>query len=83
MADQTQSVTERLRRLVKRLKSSTLLMLVGSLFVLDVFIPDPFPFVDEIILGILTILIARWQLRRTEPPMEPKPPPKNVTPGAR
>jgi len=80
MKDRPQGYAESLRRLVKRFKSSTLLVLVGSLFVLDVFIPDPLPFIDEIILGILTILIARWQSRRTEPAPAPKPPPKNVTP---
>ncbi len=59
---------------------STLLALVASLFVLDLAIPDPFPFVDEIVLGVVTILIARWQSRRKESPPTPKPPPKDVTP---
>ncbi len=76
-----------LQRFVGRLKSSQLLLLVGSLFVLDLFIPDPFPFVDEIILGIMTVLVARWQSRRSEDdesygdkPYSDKPPTKNVTP---
>ena len=80
MTDQSQGVTETLRRMARRFKSSTLLTVVASLFVLDVFIPDVLPFVDEVILGILTILIARWQSRRAEPPPAPKPPTKNVTP---
>ncbi|MEM7351949.1 MAG: DUF6116 family protein [Acidobacteriota bacterium] len=69
-----------LRRLGQRLKSSQLLMLVSSLFVLDLLIPDPIPFVDEIILGILAILVGRWQERRATPPESSKPPPKNITP---
>ncbi len=77
MTDSSGSLIGRLRRLAERFRSSTLLTVVASLFLLDLAIPDALPFVDEIILGILTILIARWQARRTPPP---KPPPKNVTP---
>ncbi len=80
MTDSPQSLTERLQRFAGQLKSSTLLLLVTSLFVLDLVIPDPLPFIDEIMLGIMAVLIARWQSRRKEPPPAPKPPPKNVTP---
>ena len=80
MSDAPMSLIERLQRFAGQLKSSTLLTLVTSLFVLDLFIPDALPFVDEIVLGIITILVARWQGRRQEPPEAPKPPPKNVTP---
>ncbi len=71
-----------LERLARRLKSSQLSWLVGGLFLLDLFIPDPIPFVDEVILGLLTLWIARWKSERTEPepPDAAKPPPKNVTP---
>ncbi len=82
MVDSSKSFLSPFKRLAQRLKSSQLLLFVGSLFVLDVFIPDAIPLVDEIILGILTILIARWQERRASPPDPPKPPPKNVTPDA-
>ncbi len=80
MTDQPQGLVERLQRFAGQLKSSTLLLLVTSLFVLDLVIPDPLPFVDEIVLGLMTILIARWQSRRAEPKPPPKPPPKDVTP---
>ncbi len=80
MTDQPLSLNQRLQRFVGQLKSSTLLLLVTSLFVLDLVVPDPLPFIDEIVLGIATILIARWQSRRKEPPPPPKPPPKDVTP---
>ncbi len=82
MTDQPQSLIGRLQRFAGQLKSSTLLAIVTSLFVLDLFIPDALPFVDEIVLGVLTILIARWQGRHKEPPPAPKPPPKDVTPSA-
>ena len=82
MPDPSQSLIDPLQRFVGQFKSSSLLAIVASLFVLDLAIPDALPFVDEIVLGILTILIARWQSRRAEPPEPPKPPPKNVTPPA-
>lgn len=80
MTDPAKGIATTLRRWATRFKSSTLAMFLASLFVLDVFIPDFLPFVDEIVLGIAAILVARWQARRAEPPMAPKPPPKNVTP---
>jgi Family of unknown function (DUF6116) len=81
MPDRPPSVLERLQRFAGELKSSTLLLVVTTLFVVDLVIPDPLPFVDEIVLGLLTILIARWRERRRQPPAA-KPPPKNVTPPA-
>ncbi len=80
MSEHSPGFVEQLQRFVGQFKSSTLLALAGSLFVLDLVIPDPLPFIDEIVLGIITLLIARWQSRRKEPPAAPKPPPKNVTP---
>ena len=80
MTDPPQGLGRALRRWAAELRSPTLLFVVGSLFLIDLFVFDGIPLVDEIILGILTILLARWKARREEPPMAPKPPPKNVTP---
>ena len=44
---------------LSRLGSRTLLMLCNLLFVIDLLVPDPLPFVDEIILGVTTLLLAR------------------------
>ena len=65
-----------------RFGSRTLLMVVGGLFLADLFIPDALPFIDEMVLGIMTLLLARWQTRRPKVAPEPaaKPEPKNVTP---
>ncbi len=57
---------------------SLLFLLFGGLFCLDVVIPDPIPFVDEILLGLLTLLTAGLQIRNSVSPQ--KPPTKNVTP---
>jgi len=44
---------------LSRLGSRTLLLLAAALFVIDLLVPDPLPFVDEIILGVTTLLLAR------------------------
>lgn len=69
------------RSFLETLKSSYLVMLVTAVFALDLFIPDLIPFVDEIVLFVMTVLLARWKSRqREEAEDELKPPPKDVTP---
>ena len=46
----------------------TLLKLTAGLFVLTLFIPDPIPFVDELVLGFGTLLLANWKSRNATPP---------------
>jgi hypothetical protein len=48
-----------------RLRFRTLFLVTASLFVLDVAIPDFVPFVDEILLGLGTLLLAG--LRKPRP----------------
>lgn len=74
-----------LERIADRIDTRHLALVVGVLFAVDFVVPDPLPFIDEIILGSLTILLARWQSRPkvqepAEDPAYSKPPPKNVTP---
>jgi uncharacterized membrane protein YccC len=45
--------------LFARLGSRTLATLCAVLFVVDLLIPDPVPFVDELLLGLATILLTR------------------------
>ncbi len=45
----------------RRLKFPKLLALTAVLFVVDFVIPDPIPFLDEILLGLTTLLFARWR----------------------
>lgn len=42
----------------------TLLGITGSLFVVDLVVPDLIPFVDELLLGLGTLILARWKDRR-------------------
>lgn len=41
-----------------RLKFKELFLLILALFLLDLVVPDPIPMIDEIILGLLTLLLA-------------------------
>lgn len=53
-------------RFASRLRFPQLFALVAVLFLLDLAIPDLIPFADEIILGLLTLLLG--SLRRPERP---------------
>lgn len=62
-----------LLRFFGRLSYPRLFLLTAVLFVLDVLIPDFIPFVDEILLGLGTLLLANWK-KRKEPVAPGKPP---------
>lgn len=46
------------------LKFKNLFLIVIGLFILDLFIPDFIPLIDEIILGLLAIILANWKNER-------------------
>ncbi len=52
----------------RRLRHPTLFKLTAGLFVLTLIIPDPVPLLDEILLGMGTLLLANWKRRSDEPP---------------
>jgi hypothetical protein len=68
-----------LGRLLGRLRFPTLFKLAAFLFVADLFVPDLIPFADEILLGVLTLLLGSWRDRHATAVAE-KPAEKNVTP---
>jgi len=68
-------LTGSLREFASRLRYPQLFFLTAGLFVVDLFVPDMIPFADEILLGLLTVLLARLKDRRSEPRV------KDVTPG--
>ena len=37
-----------------------------SLFLVDLLVPDFIPFIDEIILGLLAIILANWKKERNQ-----------------
>jgi hypothetical protein len=61
-----------LLRCAAKLRYPTLVKLTAGLFVLSVLLPDPLPFIDEIMFGLGTLLLANWKTR-TPAPVEPEP----------
>jgi Family of unknown function (DUF6116) len=55
------------RKVVSRLKFPQLFALAAAVLVVDLLVPDPVPFVDEIVLGLLTAMLGLWRERRTVP----------------
>ncbi len=50
---------------LSRLRSWQLFVLAGVLFVTDLLVLDPIPFINEIMLGLTTLILARWKRRRS------------------
>ena len=46
------------------LKFRNLFLIITGLFVIDVIVPDFIPLIDEIILGLLAIMLANWKKER-------------------
>ncbi|ROU05680.1 DUF6116 family protein [Lysobacter enzymogenes] len=61
-----------------RLSYPRLFVLTATLFAVDLAIPDFIPFVDELLLGLGTLLLANWKNRKQpragsiEPPPAPR-----------
>lgn len=51
-----------------RLRFPTLLAIAGVLFAVNLVVPDLVPFVDEILLGLVTLILANWKKRDGEIP---------------
>jgi len=58
-------IPRRLRRHVESLSFPKLFLLTGTLFLVTLVVPDPLPFVDEILLGLLTLMIGSVRRRKT------------------
>ena len=63
------------QRLLSRLRYPYLFLILGGLFLIDLVVPDPIFWVDELMLLVLTILAASFTNNR-----DATPPPKDVTP---
>jgi hypothetical protein len=72
MDQTTQSPWFRLaQRLAPRLRYPHVFLILLGLFLLDLVVPDPIPFVDEILLGLLTVLVGMLRRRETPAPEQP------------
>ena len=49
-----------------QLRFRNLFFMVITLFFVDLLIPDFIPFIDEIILGLLAIILANWKKERNQ-----------------
>ena len=47
-----------------RLRHPTLFKLTAAAFLVSALLPDPIPFIDEIVLGLATLLFANWKNRK-------------------
>ena len=52
----------------RKLRYPTLFKITAALFMVTLVLPDPFPFVDEILFGLGTLLLAKWKRRKDPPP---------------
>lgn len=74
-------LTTLVERFAPRLKHPQLFLLVLTLFLVDLVVVDPIPFVDEALLALLTLLLGSWRRRRPRPtpPADDGPSVKDVT----
>ncbi|MFT5425300.1 MAG: hypothetical protein ACI9ZT_000224 [Gammaproteobacteria bacterium] len=60
------SVIELFLKRANQLKFRNLFFLVTGLFLIDLLLPDFIPFIDEIILGLMAIILANWKKERNQ-----------------
>jgi hypothetical protein len=60
------AIRDRLMRYAAGLRFPRLLAVTAALFVLDLIIPDVVPFVDEILLGLISLLLASLKKRSSK-----------------
>ncbi len=53
-----------IRRFLERRRFPGLLLIAAGLLLVNLFVPDPLPFVDEALMLIATLLFAAWRDRR-------------------
>jgi hypothetical protein len=59
-------IHDRLIQYASRLRFPKLLALTAAVFILDLISPDVIPFVDEILLGLMTLLLGTLKKRNPE-----------------
>ena len=64
MAGPRSALIEWLTGYASGLRFPVLFAVVGAVFLLDLLIPDFIPFADEVLLGLLTVLIGSFRAQR-------------------
>ena len=83
MADPVRDASKTLiTRFASRLRFPQLFAFAAALFIIDLIVPDLIPFFDEILLGLVTLLLGSLKNREAERPAAggAKPPVKDITP---
>lgn len=62
-----------LKRFLERRRFRTLFMILAGLFLADLFIPDPLPFIDELVLLVGTVLVGSFRKPKPDE-LQPSPP---------
>jgi hypothetical protein len=60
-------IQDRLMQYASRLRFPKLLALTAAVFILDLIFPDVIPFADEILLGLMTLLLGTLKKRSPKP----------------
>ncbi len=63
-------------RLIPGIRYPWLFAILTGLLAIDLVVPDPVPFLDEVVLAVLTFLVASWRTRADDE----RPPPRDITP---
>jgi hypothetical protein len=60
-------IQSRVQVFASRLRFPKLFAITLTILVIDVLLPDVIPFVDEILLALVTALLGSWKRSRTKP----------------
>ena len=64
-------IQSRVQEFASRLRFPKLFKITLAVFIIDLIVPDLIPFVDEILLALVTALLGSWKRRREKPPESP------------
>jgi len=65
-------VTGPLMGFASRLRFPTLFLVTLALWTINMLVPDPIPLIDEIVMGLLTLMLATWKKRKQAPADAPR-----------
>ena len=59
----------RLLKYAEKLRFRQLFLVTLGLFVFDLLVPDVIPFIDELLLGLLALLLGIWRKEKPDKPL--------------
>lgn len=77
MPRSTSPIAALITRLIPGIRFPWLFAILAGLFAVDLVTPDPIPFLDEVVLAVLTFLAASWRTRGQD---DERRPPRDITP---